>query len=106
MLFQTFLNSEHPKNEMPRYQFWERKRLREAEGKLRVFQQREKGCLHCQAEGKHKHRELPRTPLAADRSSCTAWPQSILRARQKDEPGVSAGDLGYGVLGEPRLFPT
>lgn len=30
-LFQTFLNSEHPQNEMSGYQFWERKRIKAAE---------------------------------------------------------------------------
>lgn len=91
---------------MPRYQFGEIKRIKEAEGKLRVFQQMEKGCLHRQVKGKRKHRKLSRTRLAADHSSCRTRPQSILRARQKDQLGVSAGDLGCGVPDKPRLFPT
>lgn len=70
---------------MSRYQFGERKRIKEAEGKLRVFQQTEKGCLHYQVEGKHKSRKLPRTALAANRSSCAALPRDIFRAGQKDQ---------------------
>lgn len=53
-----FLNSEHPQNKMPRYEFGERKRIREAEGKLRAFQQMETGCSCCQVEGKPEQGEL------------------------------------------------
>lgn len=35
-----------PPNEMPRYHFWERKRIKAAEGKLRAFRQTGQGCLH------------------------------------------------------------
>lgn len=51
--------------EYPGISLGKTERIEEAEGKLRLFRQMKKGCSHCQAEGKCKHRKLPHMFLPA-----------------------------------------
>lgn len=84
-LFQTFLNSEHPQNEKPGYQFWERKRIKAAEGKLRVFWQMEEDVLPAR----------PNTGCPTQLLPCSALEHPLHQAG----PAQDQRRLGWAVLG-------
>lgn len=88
--FQTFLNSEHPQNEMSVYPFWERKGIKAAEGKLRVFCQMEEDVLSARPRVSTGH------PTHSTGSSCPAQPWSIPWTRQWDQLRIRGDWAGLG----------